>query len=118
LRQDAAVIDDRHPIAQTLGLFHQVGGIDQRKAGLSQTGNRFEQMIARVRVHPHRGFIEQQQLGFVHHGTRQVEPALHATGKRRSPQIRATDQVGELETEADAFVQLVALYAVEPSKKA
>src|SRR5262245_43691940 len=80
-REDAPFVDDRDAIAEPLRLLHVVGRVEERAALRSQTGERLEDVVARLRVHAGGGLVEDQELGRVEVAGREIEAALHAAGE-------------------------------------
>ena len=78
-RHNLTVVDDRHPVAQPLGLFHVVRRVDDRHAGVSvQPLHVVEDVIPALRIHANRRLVQDQQLRLVQQARRQVQPTLHA----------------------------------------
>src|SRR5262249_6990201 len=78
---DLAVIHDCDAVAQALGFFHVVRGVDDRHAAVAQFFNHFENVMTRLRINSNGGLIHQDQPRLVDKAGRHVEPALHASGE-------------------------------------
>ncbi len=81
LRDDLAVIDDRDVVAQALGFFHIMRGVDDRHAFVPQSFNHFENVITRLWIDASGGLIHQNQLRLVNEAGSHVKAALHASGE-------------------------------------
>src|SRR6266849_3854322 len=96
-RDNLAVADDRETVAQFLGLFHVVGGIENRVALFAQLAKNLEDVLARLRIHSHSWFVKQNQFGLMHQSQRDIEPALHTAGESTDVIIAPARQSDEAE---------------------
>ena len=76
------LVHDHEPVAQLLGLVHVVGRQDERHAALLEPVEPVPDQVARLRVEPGRGLVEQQQLGLVDERAGDREAPLHAARER------------------------------------
>ena len=63
LRDDLAVVHDDEAVAELLGLVHVVGRQDQRHTRALEPEQPVPQDVARLRVQPGGGLVQQQDLG-------------------------------------------------------
>jgi hypothetical protein len=77
-RDQRAVIDDREPGCQPLGLVHEVRRQQDCLALRQQLAQPVPDQMACLRVEAGRRLVEDQKLGIVDQRTRQRQPALHA----------------------------------------
>ena len=99
-RHDAAAVDDRDAVAQTVGLVHVMRGEKQRAALLSaQMRDHLPHRNTRDRVEAGGGLVQKQELRVVHQAARDLQPSPHAARQSGGERVGA---VGE----ADGFEQL------------
>ena len=80
MRDDVAMIDDGDAIAEALGFFHVMRGVDDRSALAAQFLDHFENTVARLRIDAHGGLVEQHHARAMHQPGRHVEAPPHAAG--------------------------------------
>ena len=84
-----AVIDDRHPVAQPLGLVHVVRRQQDGPALGAEAADDVPELPARLRVEAGRRLVEEQQLRVADQGAGHRQPLLLAAGelarRRRRP---------------------------------
>ncbi len=81
-RHQLARTEDREPVA-VLGFFHQVRGHQHRHAVLvAQRAQVLPQVDARARIEPGGGLVEQQHRRRMDQPFGELDPPLHAAGKR------------------------------------
>src|ERR1035441_7739072 len=81
LGNDAAVIDDRQAIAQSVGLVHIMRGNHDGLAEAVVVANDLPQQQARLRIEPGAGLVQKQHFGIVHHSAGDRQALHHAAGK-------------------------------------
>ena len=74
-REDAAVLDDRDPVGELLGLVEVVGRQKDGLAELLERADRLPGGAAGGRVEAGRRLVEEDQLGIADQGEGEVEPA-------------------------------------------
>ena len=100
LGHNPALVDDAHPVGQLVGLLEVLRGQEDGHAQLLvEPAHLGPHADPAHRVEPRRGLVEEQDIGVVHQGGRQVEAPLHAA--RVGPDALAqrvadVDQVGQL----------------------
>ncbi len=104
-RDDLAMVDDGNAIAQTLGFFHIVRRVDERHALAAQLLDHFENIVARLRVYSHGGFIHQDQLGLMYEAGCHVKAPLHASRKILDQLLSAVGQGGPIEASGHGLLQ-------------
>ena len=77
LRDDPSVVDDRDAVAEPLGLFHVVGGVEERHAPGLELSDHAVDALAGLRIHPDGRLVEQEHAGTVDRAGGDVEPPLH-----------------------------------------
>ncbi len=80
LSEDFAVVDNGDEVADALGLFHVVGGVDDGAALIAQGADDVEDGVAGLRVDAGGRLIEQDERGIVDERGGEVEASLHAAG--------------------------------------
>lgn len=90
-----APVDDGHPVAELIGLFHVVGGEEDGLAFSVELAQDLPHGNAALGIQPGGGFIEEQHRGPVHDGTGHHQPLGHAARKR---QHRGVGPFGQAET--------------------
>jgi hypothetical protein len=102
---DVAVIDDGQPLAQSLGLFHVVGGVEDAGAGLRLRAHQVEQAHAALRIDADRGLVEQQHFGPMHDAAGEIEAPPHAAAELLDGLAGAVGQAGEGEHFLNALAE-------------
>ncbi len=116
---DAAMVDDGHPVAEPFRLLHQVRRQKDRFATLADAAHEIPDRPSRLRVQPGRQFVEKDQFGIVDEREGDEETLLLAAGQRHEPGISFVAQAELLDQpiavhvfsverrpEADGFAQL------------
>jgi len=111
------VIDDCDLIAQSLYLFHVMRCVDDRSTLPMKSFNAVEYVVARLRIDTHGWLVQEQDFRIVHECRREIEPALHATGKRTDAIFPPILQLCELQRPLDAVPFLRAADPVERSEE-
>ena len=97
LRDDAAMIDDGQPIAQSLGFLHVVRGVERRTRRACLVANQFQQANAALRIHADGGFIQQQHLGLMDNAARKIQAPLHSAAESFDRFFGAVEKPSELQ---------------------
>ena len=77
-----AMIHDRNPAAQALGLLHEVRGEDQRASLLRELAQPLPDQVARLRVQPGGRLVHEEDLRVIDEGARKRQAPLHPAGER------------------------------------
>ena len=77
LGHESAVVDDAHPVAEALGLFHVVGGVEHREAVTPEHLDGLQDLVAALGIDTDRGFVEDQQRRAVQQAGGDVGTPLH-----------------------------------------
>ena len=101
LRGDAAVVDDRDPVREAVGLLEVLGGEQDRRALVGERLHGLPDREPAARVQARGRLVEEDHLGLGDQAHRQVEPAPHAAA------VGGDAAVGGL-GEVEALEQLVA----------
>ena len=104
-RNNAAVIHDRKPVAQPLGLFHEMRGEQQRFATQRQLPQTFPDHMPCLRIEAGGGFVEKQHVGIVDQRARQCQSSFHAARQRLDARIAARRKPGIFKQIRDALFQ-------------
>src|SRR5665647_3314657 len=107
-----AVVDDADAVAELLRLGHVVGGVEDRHPLVAQRQDAVKDGPPALRVDPHRGLVEVQDLGPVQQRHADVDAALHAAAELLDPVLLAVGQRDQLEDLVDAFPERIAGEAV------
>jgi hypothetical protein len=75
---DAAVLDDRHPVAQPLCLLHQMRRQEHRLAALADAAHELPDCAPRLGIETRRQLVEKHDLGLVDERQDDEEPLLLA----------------------------------------
>ena len=94
-RHDASAIEDGQPVAQPLGLIHEMRRQQQRFALCHQAFEAFPDQMPRLRIEPGGGFVEKQQIRVIDQRARQRQPSFHAAGQRGQRCISTPFQPGK-----------------------
>jgi hypothetical protein len=73
-----AACDDRHPVAQALGMGDDMGGENDRRAPCGQRADHRFELALVERVEPRERLVEDHQIGFVDEGAQQLDLLGHA----------------------------------------
>src|SRR2546425_8895501 len=84
---DAAVLDDRHPIAQSLGLLHEMRRQEDRLAARADAAHQLPDRAARLRIEPGGQLVEEHDVGVVDQGQHDEQPLLLTAGQRHEPGV-------------------------------
>ena len=87
LGDDLALVDDRHPVAEPLGLVHVVRRQDDRAAAIAQVANHVPELPPRLRVEAGRRLVQEEDLGVAHQGD--ARPPAAAAGRPESCSMNA-----------------------------
>ena len=117
LGHDLPGVHNRDALAQLLRFLHVVGGIQDGHPLAVELQNGFQDVVAALGVNAHGGFIQNQQLGFVHQAAGDVEPALHAPGKGLGALPAMVVQADQLQGLPGALLQLLAPQAIQRAEK-
>ena len=91
-RDHLALVDDRHPVAEPLGLVHVVRRQDGRPAPVVEVADHLPELPARLGVEARRRLVEEKQFGVADQGDRHGQPLLLAAGKLLDVGIRLAFQ--------------------------
>ena len=78
LGDDLAVVDDRDAVGQLVGLLQVLGAEQDRRAARHQRADDVPHLVARARVEPGRGLVEEHQLRRDHDARGDVQPPASA----------------------------------------
>ena len=84
-REQLAVVDDREPVTQLIGLFHVVRREEDGLAVGVQLAEDLPEGDATLRVEAGGRLVEEEDRGPVHDRPGHHEPLSHAAGERRAP---------------------------------
>jgi hypothetical protein len=115
LGDDPALIDDREPIGERVGLLEVVGREEDGRAGLAQVLDLLPHARPRLRVEAGRGLVEEEDLGPVDDAEPHVEAAPHAAGVRPGRPVGGRLEVELLEDLDRAGPGLGDRHPVEPA---
>ena len=99
-REQPPVVDDRHPLAELVGLFHVVRGEHDRLAVGVELADDVPQREAALRVEARGRLVEEQHVGLVHDRPRHHQPLRHAAGELVGAGIGPVGQAELLEQRA------------------
>jgi hypothetical protein len=99
-----AVVEDDQPVAQALGLVHEVGREEDRLALLEQVLQPLPHQVARLRVEAGGRLVEQQQVGVVDERAAEREAPLHSARELARPGAGLRLQRSEIEQLGHALV--------------
>ena len=94
---EPAVVDDRHAVAQPLGLFHQVGGQEHGLAAGAHAAHQFPDGAAGLRVESGGQLVEEHHLRVVDERQGDQQPLLLAARQRHEPGVALVAQAELLE---------------------
>ena len=94
---DAAVIDDRDPIAEALRLLHEVGRQEHRLAAIADAAHEIPDGPPRLRVETGRQLVEEHELGIVDQGERDEQTLLLPARQRHEPGVALRGQAQLIE---------------------
>ena len=78
---DPALVHDRQPVGERLGLVHVVRAQQDRGAVVQQVAEQPPDTLPALRVQPGGGLVQEQHLGSTQHGQRQVQSSSFAAGQ-------------------------------------
>ena len=87
VRDQPALIHDPDFGADRLDFFHVMTRVDDGRTHLVQLFDRFQNMIARLRIDADGRFVHDDQLRPVHNGASDVQSPLHAPGESNRPAL-------------------------------
>ena len=102
---DAAVVDDRDPIAEALRLLHQVGRQEHRLAAIADAPHEVPDGPSRLRIEAGGQLVEEHELGIVDQGERDEETLLLPARQGHEPGVALRGQ-------AQLIEEAVAVHAV------
>ena len=111
------MIDDDDVVAQALGFFHVMRGVDHAFAARFQCFQIIENRIAALRIDADRRFVEQQNVRVMHQRTGDIEPALHAAGKGRGFVVGAIGEADQFKASARTRLQQFSGNAVQRAEQ-
>ena len=91
---DRALVQDRDPVGELLGLVEVLGGQQHGRAALGELLHRLPHLDARLRVEPGGRLVEEDDRRVADQAHRDVESAAHAARVRRRPAVAG---IGERE---------------------
>ncbi len=94
-----------------------MGGVEDGGTLLAQQAHRVKDVLARLWVNAHRGFVHDHQPRAVHHGAGYVQPPLHPPGKLPRVLLFLVFQAGEGQRLVYPFFQQLPPQAVEPTEE-
>ncbi len=108
--------DDPDPVGQFVGLLQVLGGEEDghRQFGIEPTDLR-PHAVAAGRVQSRGGLVEEEDLGVVHQGGGQIEPALHPAGIGADAPVDGPTDVHQIQNVAESGPDLGRSQPVEPS---
>ena len=92
-----AVVDDREPSAEQVGLFHVVRREQDRRAGPVELADRLPQREAALRVETRGRLVEEQHVGTMGDRPRDLQPLRHAARERVRRRLGAVRELELLE---------------------
>ena len=99
---DPAVVEDRDPIRELVGLVEVLGGEEDGDAAAGELADVVPHLPAAARVEPGRGLVEEDHPRRADQCHGQVEPAAHPARVRRDRPGGSVDEVEPVEQLADA----------------
>ena len=112
-REQPAVVDDREPVAELVGLLHVVRGEEDRLAVAVQLAEDVPERDAALRVEAGGRLVEEQDRGPVHDRPGHHEPLGHAAGEREHRRLRPIGQAELLEQSAGLGLRRLGVHAEE-----
>ena len=97
LAHDQAVVDDRDPIAELVGLLEVLGGEEDRRPLAVDPAQLLPDRQPAGRVEPGGRLVEEQDVGLVHQRRGEVEPPLHAAGVALDHAVGGVLELDQLE---------------------
>ena len=91
------LVEDADAVAEFLGFFHVMRGVEHGEAGAVEFLDRIENAAAALRVDAHGWLVQEQDFGAVEQAHRDVQSALHSTGVRRHLVIGAPVELRQVE---------------------
>ena len=113
-----SMIHDHHPVAEAFHLLHVVRGVEQRFSGATKQFDVVENGVPALRINPHRGFVEEQQLRVMHQRRRQIEASFHAPGEGLYAIARAGRQAHDFQHLAAASLERIARESLHGAEEA
>ena len=86
-------IDDHNPTALRFGFVQVMSREQQRSPFRRQAFEHHIDAFTALRIHTNRGFIEQQQVGFMKNPASDIDPSFHAPGEATDKRIGSIIQV-------------------------
>ena len=97
LAHDHAVVDDRQPVAELVGLLEVLRGEEDRRAAAVDAPHLVPHGQPARGVEPGGRLVEEQHLGLVHERGREVEPPLHAAAVALDAPVGGVVELDQLE---------------------
>ena len=97
LGHDLAVVHHDEPVAELLGLVHEVRGEHQRGAAFLELVELVPQQVARLRIETGGRLVEQQQVGLVDQRAGDAHPPLLPAGQGVDLAVGAVAELDEVE---------------------
>ena len=94
---DPPALDDRHPVAQALGLFHQVRRQEHGLPAVADAAHHLPDHAACLRIEAGGQFVEQHHVRVVDEGQRDEQPLLLTAGQRHEPGVPLVGQPEAIE---------------------
>ncbi|CAM5343049.1 hypothetical protein SCHAM137S_02343 [Streptomyces chartreusis] len=118
LGDEAAPVDDAHTVAEPLGLFHAVGGVEDCHALLAEPGDALQDRVPALRIDTDGGLVQHQQRRRMHQSGPDVETSAHATRQGVDAIAGPGAEVDEVQHLVDAAFQPAAGQPVEAAEEA
>ena len=96
------MIDDHNPLAILLGFVKLVGREQEGNPFVAQDGEHFPDAGAALRIDTHRGFVQEHYGRSMQNAARQIQSALHASGKGADKIIGSRGKAGPFHRPLDA----------------
>src|SRR5438067_3880006 len=101
-----AVVDDLEPIAQPLGLVHEMRREEDRLSLPQKRAQLLPQEVACLRIEPRGRLVEEHELGIVHEGASEHEAPLHPARELLDAARGARLERGEFEQPRQSFAHV------------
>jgi hypothetical protein len=115
LTHEPAVVDDRDPVGELVGLLQVLGGQQHRRARVDQVADQRPQVVAAGGVQAGGGLVQEQHPGAADQGGGQVQAAAHPPGVGLDLPVGHVYQVNALEDFAGAPSRWTASQPIEPA---
>ncbi len=118
LGDETTVVDDADARADSLGLLHVVGGVEDGHAVLAELAHLLEDGVAALWVDADGRLVEHEEGRTMEEAAGDVESPLHATGERLDPLVGPVGQVDDVEGFDHPLGEHASAQLVEPSDEA